>query len=74
MRSKEAAVHKQAQRLGIALSAVSAGQLIIRRLPVATLAAIDRGAEIAQLTREAYASRLLIAAAAHDESRQAAAV
>ena len=64
VRSTEAAVFKRAQRLGQSLAAVSSGQIVIRRLPANTLAAINRGAEQAQLTREAYASRLLIAAAA----------
>lgn len=73
VRSTESAVFKRAQRLGIALSAVGAGQLIIRRLPASTLAAIDRGAEQAQLVREAYAARLLIAAAG-DHRQLAAAV
>ena len=63
VRSTEGAVFKQAQRLNVALSIVAPGQLTIRRLPASTVAAIDRGAQQAQLTREAFASRLLIAAA-----------
>ena len=62
VRSTEAAVFKRAQRLGISLSTVAPGRLTIRRLPTTTIAAIDRGAQQAQLTREAFASRLLIAA------------
>ena len=60
VRSTEGAVFKRAQRLGIALSAVSSGQITIRRLPAHVLDAIRRGAERERLTREAYASKRLI--------------
>ena len=72
VRSTEAAVFKRAQRLGIALSAVLPGQITIRRLPAQVIAAIARGAEQAQLVREAYVSRVLIAAVLADRQLAAA--
>ena len=55
-------VYRQAHRFGLALSAKAFGQLVLRRLPSAALAHLDADARHAGLTREAYASRVLIEA------------
>ena len=59
-------VYRQAHRFGIALSDGPQGQICIR-LPLPNMAVVDRAAQAARITRDAYVRRYMIAATAEPE-------